>query len=107
MLAGFFKKIVVADTAAVYVNAVYNNPGETKGLAIIIATVLFAVQIYCDFSGYTDIAIGCARIMGYRLMQNFDRPYSAQSIRDFWVRWHISLSSWFKDYLYIPLGGNC
>lgn len=106
MLAGFFKKIVVADTAAIYVNAVYNNPGETGGLAIIIATVLFAMQIYCDFSGYTDIAIGCARIMGYRLMQNFDRPYSAQNIRDFWARWHISLSSWFKDYLYIPLGGN-
>ncbi|MBO5725811.1 MAG: MBOAT family protein [Clostridia bacterium] len=106
MLAGFFKKIVVADTAAIYVNAVYNKPGETNGLAIIIATVLFAVQIYCDFSGYTDIAIGCARIMGYRLMQNFDRPYSAQNIRDFWARWHISLSSWFKDYLYIPLGGN-
>ena len=106
MLAGFFKKIVVADTAAIYVNAVYNKPGETGGLAIIIATVLFAVQIYCDFSGYTDIAIGCARIMGYRLMQNFNRPYSAQNIRDFWARWHISLSSWFKDYLYIPLGGN-
>ena len=106
MLAGFFKKIVVADTAAIYVNAVYNNPGETGGLAIIIATVLFAMQIYCDFSGYTDIAIGCARIMGYRLMQNFDRPYSAQNIRDFWARWHISLSSLFKDYLYIPLGGN-
>ena len=106
MLAGFFKKIVVADTAAVYVNAVYNNPSESKGLAIIIATLLFAVQIYCDFSGYTDIAIGCARIMGYRLMQNFNRPYSAENIRDFWSRWHISLSSWFKDYLYIPLGGN-
>lgn len=106
MLAGFFKKIVVADTAAVYVNAVYNKPGETGGLAIIIATLLFAVQIYCDFSGYTDIAIGCARVMGYRLMQNFDRPYSAENIRDFWARWHISLSSWFKDYLYIPLGGN-
>lgn len=106
MLAGFFKKIVVADTAAMYVNAVYNNPGETGGLAIIIATLLFAVQIYCDFSGYTDIAIGCARIMGYRLMQNFNRPYSAENIRDFWARWHISLTSWFKDYLYIPLGGN-
>lgn len=106
MLAGFFKKIVVADTAALYVNAVYNNPGKTGGLAIIVATLLFAVQIYCDFSGYTDIAIGCARIMGYRLMQNFDRPYSAENIRDFWARWHISLSSWFKDYLYIPLGGN-
>ncbi len=106
MLAGFFKKIVVADTVAVYVNAVYNHAGETGGLAIIVATVLFAVQIYCDFSGYTDIAIGCARIMGYRLMQNFGRPYSAENIRDFWSRWHISLSSWFKDYLYIPLGGN-
>jgi D-alanyl-lipoteichoic acid acyltransferase DltB (MBOAT superfamily) len=106
MLAGFFKKIVVADTVAEYVNAVYNNPTDAKGLAIIIATLLFAVQIYCDFSGYTDIAIGFARIMGYRLMQNFDRPYSAQNIRDFWARWHISLSSWFKDYLYIPLGGN-
>ena len=106
MLAGFFKKIVVADTVATYVNAIYNNPNDAKGLAIVIATLLFAVQIYCDFSGYTDIAIGCARIMGYRLMQNFDRPYSAQNIRDFWARWHISLSSWFKDYLYIPLGGN-
>lgn len=106
MLAGFFKKIVVADTAAVYVNAVYNNPDESRGLAIIIATLLFAIQIYCDFSGYTDIAIGCARIMGYRLMQNFDRPYSSKNIREFWARWHISLSSWFKDYLYIPLGGN-
>ncbi len=106
MLAGFFKKIVVADTVAVYVNAVYNNPVNKSGLAIIVATLLFSVQIYCDFSGYTDIAIGCARIMGYRLMQNFDRPYSAENIRDFWARWHISLSSWFKDYLYIPLGGN-
>ncbi len=106
MLAGFFKKIVVADTAAKYVDAVYNNPGKTGGLAIIIATVLFAVQIYCDFSGYTDIAIGCARVMGYRLMQNFNRPYSAENIRDFWTRWHISLTTWFKDYLYIPLGGN-
>ncbi len=106
MLAGFFKKIVVADTVAVYVDTVYNRPGETGGLAIMAATVLFAVQIYCDFSGYTDIAIGCARIMGYRLMQNFDRPYSAESIREFWSRWHISLSGWFKDYLYIPLGGN-
>lgn len=106
MMAGFFKKIVVADTVAQYVNAVYNNPDEASALSIIIATVLFAVQIYCDFSGYTDIAIGCARVMGYRLMQNFNRPYSAENIRDFWARWHISLSTWFKDYLYIPLGGN-
>ncbi|MBQ8509795.1 MAG: MBOAT family protein [Clostridia bacterium] len=106
MLAGFFKKIVVADTAAVYVNAVFNNPTEASGAAIALTSALFAVQIYCDFSGYTDIAIGCGRIMGYRLMQNFDRPYSAENIKNFWDRWHISLSSWFKDYLYIPLGGN-
>ncbi|MBE6560602.1 MAG: MBOAT family protein [Ruminococcaceae bacterium] len=106
MLMGFFKKIVVADLAAVYVNAIYNDPENAPALGIVIATVLFAVQIYCDFSGYTDIAIGCARIMGYRLMQNFDRPYTARSIAEFWRRWHISLSSWFKDYLYFPLGGS-
>ncbi len=106
MMAGFFKKIVVADTAAIYVNSVFNNPTETGGAAVAVASALFAVQIYCDFSGYTDIAIGCARIMGYRLMQNFDRPYSATNIKDFWAGWHISLTSWFKDYLYIPLGGN-
>ena len=103
---GFFKKIVVADLIAEFVNAVYNNPAESTGLGIIIASVLFSVQIYCDFSGYTDIAIGCARIMGIRLMQNFDRPYRARSIKEFWARWHISLSTWFRDYLYIPLGGN-
>ena len=106
MLMGFFKKIVVADLAAVYVNKIYNDPANAPALGILIATVLFAVQIYCDFSGYTDIAIGCARIMGIRLMQNFDRPYTARSIAEFWRRWHISLSSWFKDYLYFPLGGS-
>ena len=106
MLVGFFKKVCVADTIAVYVNAVYNKPDEATGIGVIIATMLFAVQIYCDFSGYTDIAIGCARIMGIRLMQNFDHPYHATSIKEFWARWHISLSSWFRDYLYIPLGGN-
>ncbi len=106
MAIGFFKKIVVADLLAEFVNAVYNNAGEATGLGIILASALFSVQIYCDFSGYTDIAIGCARIMGIRLMQNFDRPYSAQSIKEFWARWHISLSGWFRDYLYIPLGGN-
>ena len=106
MLVGFFKKVCVADTVAVYVNAVYNKPDEATGIGVIIATVLFAVQIYCDFSGYTDIAIGCARIMGIRLMKNFDHPYHATSIKEFWSRWHISLSSWFRDYLYIPLGGN-
>ncbi len=106
MAIGFFKKIVVADLIATYVNAVYNNAEEATGWGIVIASVLFSVQIYCDFSGYTDIAIGCARVMGIRLMQNFNRPYQARSIKEFWARWHISLSSWFRDYLYIPLGGN-
>ena len=106
MMLGFFKKICVADFVSGFVDSVYNSPDEATSLGVIIATLLFAVQIYCDFSGYTDIAIGCARIMGIRLMKNFDAPYSATSIRDFWSRWHISLSTWFKDYLYIPLGGN-
>lgn len=105
-LSGFFKKVVVADIAGTYVNSVFNDPENATGACVIIASMLFAVQIYCDFSGYTDIAIGCGRMMGYRLMQNFDRPYSATNIKDFWSRWHISLTSWFKDYLYIPLGGN-
>ena len=106
MLVGFFKKICVADLISVYVNSVYNNVESASALGIIIATALFAVQIYCDFSGYTDIAIGCSRIMGIKLMKNFDHPYSAKTIKEFWSRWHISLSTWFKDYLYIPLGGN-
>ena len=106
MLVGFFKKICVADLISVYVNAVYNDVESASALGIIIATALFAVQIYCDFSGYTDIAIGCARIMGIRLMQNFNHPYMATTIKEFWSRWHISLSTWFKDYLYFPLGGS-
>ncbi len=106
MMVGFFKKICVADLISVYVNSIYNNPDDATALGVIIATALFAVQIYCDFSGYTDIAIGCARIMGIRLMKNFDHPYSATTVKEFWSRWHISLSSWFKDYLYIPLGGS-
>ena len=106
MMLGFFKKICVADMLAVYVNSVYNSPSEASALGVIIATLMFSVQIYCDFSGYTDIAIGCARIMGIRLMKNFDRPYCATTIKEFWSRWHISLSGWFKDYLYIPLGGS-
>ena len=106
MLVGFFKKICVADMISIYVNAIYNNASEASALGIVIASMLFAVQIYCDFSGYTDIAIGCARIMGIRLMKNFNHPYVATSIKEFWSRWHISLSTWFKDYLYIPLGGN-
>lgn len=106
MLLGFFKKIVVADGIAVYVEKVYGAPKTAPGAAVLLATVLFAVQIYCDFSGYTDIATGCARILGIRLMKNFDHPYLATSVREFWSRWHISLSSWLRDYLYIPLGGN-
>lgn len=103
---GFFKKIVVADGVASYVNAVYNNLGPANGFTAVLATALFAIQIYCDFSGYTDIAIGTARMMGIKLRDNFNRPYLAVSIRDFWRRWHISLTSWFTDYVYIPLGGN-
>lgn len=106
MAVGFFKKIVVADLLAEYVNVVYNDAANATGPAIVIATVFFAFQIYCDFSGYTDIAIGCARVMGITLMKNFDRPYSARSVKDFWARWHISLSTWFRDYLYFPLGGS-
>lgn len=106
MLIGFFKKVVVADLIAVYVNSVYNDVENATGFGVVIATVFFAFQIYCDFSGYTDIAIGCAEIMGVKLMQNFNLPYTAQSIKEFWGRWHISLSTWFRDYLYIPLGGN-
>ena len=106
MMVGFFKKICVADLISVYVNSIYNNPDDATALGVIIATALFAVQIYCDFSGYTDIAIGCSRIMGIRLMKNFDHPYSATTVKEFWSRWHISLSTWFKDYLYIPLGGS-
>ncbi len=106
VLVGYFKKICVADLVAEVVNLVYNSPEGAAPLGIVIATALFAVQIYCDFSGYTDIAIGVSRIMGIRLMQNFDHPYRARTIREFWSRWHISLSSWFKDYLYIPLGGS-
>ena len=106
MMVGFFKKVCVADLLSTAVDSVYNSPDEAGSLASVIATVLFAIQIYCDFSGYTDIAIGCARIMGIRLMKNFDHPYSATTIKEFWSRWHISLSSWFRDYLYIPLGGS-
>ena len=106
MAIGFFKKMVVADGVSAIVDAVYNAPGQANGLSVLIATVLFSVQIYGDFSGYTDIAIGCARMLDIRLMKNFNRPYVAQSIKEFWGRWHISLSTWFRDYLYIPLGGN-
>lgn len=106
VLFGLFKKVVIADRLAVYVNEVYNNPSEYSGIVMIVATVFFAYQIYCDFSGYSDIAIGTARVLGFDLMKNFNHPYLAHSIRDFWRRWHISLSTWFRDYVYIPLGGN-
>jgi alginate O-acetyltransferase complex protein AlgI len=103
---GLFKKIVIADRIAIIVNTIYDNPTNFDGLSLIIATILFAFQIYCDFSGYSDIAIGCAKIMGYNLMENFKSPYFSKTITEFWRSWHISLSSWFKEYLYIPLGGN-
>ena len=106
MLWGFFKKVVIADRVAVIVNQVYNNPNDAAGLPLLIGTYLFAFQIYCDFSGYSDIAIGAAQVFGINLMQNFRRPYFAKSIREFWQRWHISLSTWFRDYLYKSLGGN-
>lgn len=106
MAWGLFKKIVIADRAAVLVDAVYNHPENARGISFIVATIIFSFQIYCDFSGYSDIAIGAARVMGFRLMENFNRPYFSKSIKEFWRRWHISLSTWFKDYLYIPLGGN-
>ncbi len=106
MAWGFFKKVVIADRLAVYVNDVYDSPTRHTGLQILVATYLFAYQIYCDFSGYSDIAVGAARVMGFELTVNFRRPYLAQSVRDFWRRWHISLSTWFRDYVYLPLGGS-
>jgi len=106
MLWGFFKKMVVADGLAPFVNTVYSGVATEPGWALLWATYGFAVQIYCDFSGYTDIAIGCAKLFGFELMQNFDRPYFSRSIPEFWKRWHISLSTWFRDYVYLPLGGN-
>jgi len=106
MLWGFLQKMVIADRLAIFVNNVYNNPTEHYGLQVILATYFFAFQIYCDFSGYSDIAIGAAQVLGYEIMDNFRQPYFSHSIIEFWTRWHISLYSWFKDYLYIPLGGN-
>jgi len=106
MLWGLFKKIVIADRLAIYVNTVYNNAEHHNGNTLVVATIFFAFQIYCDFSGYSDIAIGAARVMGFKLMTNFNRPYFSSNISEFWKRWHISLSTWFKDYLYISLGGN-
>jgi D-alanyl-lipoteichoic acid acyltransferase DltB (MBOAT superfamily) len=105
-LWGMFKKVVVADSLAIYVDAVYTNSGHHTGATLLVATYCFAFQIYCDFSGYSDIARGVSRIYGIELMRNFDAPYFSRSISEFWTRWHISLSTWFKDYVYFPLGGN-
>ncbi|MBX7108530.1 MAG: MBOAT family protein [Chitinophagales bacterium] len=106
MLWGFFKKMVIADNLAMYVNEVYHHPQDYNGNLLLLATWFFALQIYGDFSGYSDIAIGAAKVMGFRLTKNFHQPYFARSFTEFWGRWHISLSTWFRDYLYIPLGGN-
>lgn len=106
MLWGLFKKLVIADRLAIYVNAVYNNYEAHNGTTLILASIFFTFQIYCDFSGYSDMAIGAAKVMGIKLMNNFNRPYFSRSMSEFWKRWHISLSSWFRDYVYITLGGN-
>ena len=106
MLWGLFKKVVIADRLSVYVDAVYNNHEHHSGTTLMLATVFFAFQIYCDFSGYSEMAIGSAQVMGFKLMTNFNRPYFAKNVSEFWKRWHISLSTWFTDYLYISLGGN-
>ena len=106
IISGFFMKLVIADRISLYVDSVYGNILHHSGITFMVATFLFAFQIYCDFAGYSAIAIGAARLMGYDLMINFRRPYFATSIGDFWHRWHISLSTWFRDYFYIPLGGS-
>ncbi len=106
ILWGMLKKVVVADRLATITDPIFNHPQGQSGTSLAIASVFFAFQIFCDFSGYSDIALGCARIMGFHLMTNFNKPYHARSIAEFWKRWHISLSTWFRDYLYIPLGGN-
>jgi D-alanyl-lipoteichoic acid acyltransferase DltB (MBOAT superfamily) len=106
MAWGLLKKMVVADRLAVFVDAVYASPTRYQGPPLVVATLLFSIQIYCDFSGYSDIAIGAARVMGFRLMRNFDAPYAAASLPEFWRRWHVSLSTWFRDYVYVPLGGG-
>jgi alginate O-acetyltransferase complex protein AlgI len=106
MMWGLFKKTVVGDRLALYVDAVYNNTAHHQGLTYLLATYAFAFQIYCDFSGYSDIAVGAAQVLGFDLQRNFSRPYWSKTITEFWRRWHISLSTWLRDYLYIPLGGN-
>lgn len=106
MLWGFFKKMVIADNCAGAVNQIWANQNDETGLILLIGGILFTFQIYCDFSGYSDIAIGCARLFGFNLMRNFNYPYFSRSIPEFWRRWHISLTTWFRDYIYFPLGGS-
>ena len=103
---GGFKKMVIADNLAVYVNRIYGSLHQHSGFPLMIAALFFSIEIYCDFSGYTDLARGCAKMLGIELRENFKSPYFSSGVKEFWSRWHISLSTWFKDYLYIPLGGN-
>ena len=106
ILWGLFKKIVIADNAATYANQIFNNYEDYSGSTLLLGAVFFAFQIYGDFSGYSDIAIGTSRLFGFNLKQNFAFPYFSRDIAEFWRRWHISLSTWFRDYLYIPIGGS-
>lgn len=106
ILWGFFKKIVIADNAALYVNDIFENYTNYSASTLVMGSILFSLQIYCDFSGYSDIAIGLARLFGFDLMRNFKYPYFSRNVAEFWQKWHISLTSWFRDYLYLPLGGN-
>ncbi len=106
IMVGLFKKVAVADVLAPVVNNVFDNPSKYTGLPLMFATILYTFQIYCDFSGYADLAVGFSKMLGINLMQNFHSPYFSKSISEFWRRWHISLSSWFRDFVYIPLGGN-
>ena len=106
MLWGMFQKIVIADRIAVVADTIFNHPDQYGGWYVVVGVIFFAMQIYCDFSGYSMIAIGAAKVMGFKLMENFNAPYFSRSVSEFWRRWHISLSTWFRDYLYIPLGGN-
>lgn len=106
MLIGFFKKIAVADMIGIVVNATFNDISSANGLMVLISSVLFSFQILCDFSGYSDIAVGCSKLFGINLTENFKSPYSSKSIKEFWNRWHISLSQWLRDYIYFPLGGS-
>lgn len=105
-ITGLFKKVALADQLGLYVDKIYQTPLEFQSAALFLATFAYGLQLYFDFSGYTDMARGISRMMGFDIMLNFNNPYLATGLRDFWRRWHISLSSWFRDYLYIPLGGN-